>query len=85
MGIEIKGTNVVVKVVKATEKPDIINEEDYCNIVAEKPGIITKINAQNGTIAVKVGDTVNKGTTLRKVHRNSLCSCKRRNSGKSMV
>ncbi len=33
-------------------------------LLRKKPGIITKINAHNGTIAVKVGDTVNKGTTL---------------------
>ena len=64
MGIEQKGTNVIVKIVKATSKPEIIDEEDYCNIVSDKEGIITKINAQNGTIAVKVGDTVNVGTTL---------------------
>lgn len=64
MGIELKGTNAIVKVVKATSKPDIVDEEEYCNIVSDKNGIITKINAQNGTIAVKVGDTVNVGTTL---------------------
>ena len=64
MGIELKGTNEIVKVVKATAKPDIIDDEDYCNIVSDKQGIITKISAQNGTIAVKVGDTVNVGTTL---------------------
>ena len=64
MGIELKGTNAIVKVVKAISKPDIVNEEEYCNIVSDKNGIITKINAQNGTIAVKVGDTVNVGTTL---------------------
>lgn len=64
MGIELKGTNAIVRVVKATEKPEIINEEEYCNIVSDKQGVITKINAQNGTIAVKVGDTVNIGTTL---------------------
>lgn len=64
MGIEQKGTNVIVRIVKATSKPEIIDEDDYCNIVSDKQGIITKINAQNGTIAVKVGDTVNVGTTL---------------------
>lgn len=76
MGIELKGTNAIVKVIKADEKPEIINEEDYCNIVSNKVGVITKINAQNGTANVKVGDTVNVGTTLinrvdgRKIHRN---------------
>ena len=64
IGIELKGTNAIVKVVKATAKPDIVDESDYCSIVSDKQGIITKINAQNGTIAAKVGDTVNIGTPL---------------------
>lgn len=64
IGIELKGTNAIVKVVKSDEKPDIIKEEEYCSIVADKAGIITKISAQNGTAQVKVGDTVNVGTTL---------------------
>lgn len=37
VGIEIKGTNAIVKVVEADKKPDIIDEDDYCNIVATKP------------------------------------------------
>ena len=64
MGIELKGTNAIVKLVKATAKPEIVDESDYCSIVSDKQGIITKINAQNGTIAAKVGDTVNIGTPL---------------------
>ena len=64
MGIELKGTNAIVKVVKSDEKPDIIDENDYCSIAADKAGIITKINAQNGTANVKVGDTVNNGDIL---------------------
>lgn len=64
MGIELKGTNAIVKVVKSDEKPDIIDENEYCSIVADKAGIITKISAQNGTANVKVGDTINEGETL---------------------
>ena len=64
MGIELKGTNAIVKIVKADKKPDIIDENEYCNIISNKIGIITKINAQNGTANVKVGDTVSVGTTL---------------------
>ena len=64
MGIEMKGTNVIVKLVKAEEKPEIINEDEYCNIVSNKAGIITKINAQTGTANVKVGETVNVGDIL---------------------
>ena len=64
MGIEKKGTNVIVKLVKADQKPEIVDTNEYCNIISDKTGVITKINAQNGTANVKVGDTVNKGDIL---------------------
>lgn len=64
IGIELKGTNAIVKLVKAQEAPEIIDENDYTNIVANRSGIITKIVAQNGTAKVKVGDTVETGTVL---------------------
>lgn len=37
IGIEIKGTNAIIKIVEADKKPDIIDKNDYCNIVATKP------------------------------------------------
>lgn len=64
MGIELKGTNAIVKIAKAKEKPQILDENEYCNIVSDKTGVITKISAQNGTAVVKVGDTITKGTPL---------------------
>lgn len=64
IGIEIAGTNAVVKVVEAEEKPEIIDENEYCNIVATKEGVVSKIMAQNGTPLVKEGDLVKKGTIL---------------------
>ena len=64
MGIELKGTNAIVKLVKAEEKPEIVDENEYCNIVSDKEGVITKINAGNGTANVKVGDVVKAGDIL---------------------
>ena len=64
MGIELKGTNAIVRIAKAKEKPQIIDENEYCNIVSDKTGVITKISAQNGTAVAKVGDTITKGTPL---------------------
>lgn len=64
MGIELKGTNAIVRLVKADEKPEIVDEDEYCNIVSDKNGVITKINAQDGTANVKVGDTVSVGDVL---------------------
>ena len=64
IGIDLKGTNAIVKIVKADEKPEIIDSSDYCNIVAKKDGVITNIVAQNGTAVVNVGDEVKKGDIL---------------------
>lgn len=64
MGIEIKGTNVIVKVVKSAEAPEVIDEKDYSNIIATKSATITKIIAQNGTAKVKNGDKVEEGQIL---------------------
>ena len=64
IGINLKGTNAIVKAVKAKEAPEIIDEKEYSNIVAKKEGIITQIIAQNGTAQVKVGDQVEAGQVL---------------------
>ena len=64
IGIELKGTNAIVKLVKAEEKPEIVDENEYCNIVSDKNGVITKINAQDGTANVNIGDTVSVGDVL---------------------
>ena len=64
IGISLKGTNAIVKVVKAKETPKIIDEKEFTNIVAKKAGTITQIIAQNGTAQVKVGDKVEKGQIL---------------------
>ncbi len=58
IGVNIKGTNAIVSIVEADKKPEIIDENEYCNIVTRKDGIITKINVQNGTALVKEGDIV---------------------------
>lgn len=64
MSVDMKGTNVIVTIVEADEKPEIIDKNEYCNIVASQRGIITKITADNGTAQVKVGDIVEKGDIL---------------------
>lgn len=64
IGIDIRGTNAIIKVVEADKKPDIIKEDEYCNIVATKAGIIEKVNAINGTPLVKKGDVIKEGTPV---------------------
>lgn len=60
MGIHLKGTNAIIEIVEADKKPEIIDENEYCNIISDKDGIITKINVQNGTALIKEGDIVKK-------------------------
>ena len=64
IGIKIEGTNAKITVVEGIEKPDIINENEYCDIIADKEGIITKVNVTSGTAQVKEGDVVEKGDKL---------------------
>jgi len=64
MGIKIKGTNAIVEIVEANERPEIVDEMDFCNIVSNKDAEIVKINANNGTSLVNPGDIIKKGTIL---------------------
>lgn len=64
IGIEIKGTNLIVNIVKAENKPEVIDKNEPCNIIANKDAVILKISSQNGTSCVSVGDTVKEGDIL---------------------
>lgn len=64
IGITVKGTNAIVKIKEIAKPPEIIDKNEYCSIIADKTGMITKVNVQAGTAAVKVGDIVEKGETL---------------------
>ena len=64
IGIKIEGSKILVNIVMATKKPEIVNEEEYTNIVAKKDGEIQKIVAKNGTAMCKKGDKVKKGDVL---------------------
>lgn len=64
VGINLKGTNAIIELVKAKEKPELLNEDELCNIVSNKEGVITKVDVYNGTANVKVGDLVKTGTIL---------------------
>ena len=83
MNIDLSGTNVIVKVVEATKKPEIVNPDEYCNIVANKKAQITKITATSGTILAKVRrysygkHNINRRMDGREIHRNTIYPCGR--------
>ena len=64
IGIKICGTNVKIEIKKAEPKTEVVNEDEYCNIIATKDTIIESISAQNGTPKVKQGDVVKEGDVL---------------------
>ncbi len=64
VGAKIKGTNFIIEVKDAEEKPDIVDETKLSNIISNKKGIISKINVQSGTARVSEGDEVEEGTLL---------------------
>lgn len=64
IGIKIKGTNVIVEIVETVDKPEVIDENEICNIVSTKDATISKIIVQNGTARVNVGDEVKVGDLL---------------------
>lgn len=64
IGIDIEGTNAIIKIKEADIAPELIDKDEYCNIVSDKEGIITQINVQSGTAVVKEGDIIKKGDLL---------------------
>ncbi len=64
IGITVKGTNAIITVEEITEKPEIIDKNNICNIVASKDAIISKLVVQSGTARVKEGDEVKEGDVL---------------------
>jgi len=66
VGIKVKGTNLIIEFVSSREKPEIIDKDEYCNIVADKDGIVEDISVQSGMAVVKKGDVIKKGEILVK-------------------
>lgn len=66
IGINLKGTKATVEVVEANLKKEDELKNIPCNIVSTKNGIVSKINALEGTAVVVEGDIVNSGDVLIK-------------------
>ncbi len=61
VGVEIKGIRLNILVKEGVEPPQVVPVDKPCHIVSEKDGIILSIQAKNGLVMVKEGDTVVKG------------------------
>lgn len=63
-GVEIRGVKMTISVQNIIPKPEVVDQDQYCNLVAERDGLITGIEVLAGTLKVKEGDTVVKGQLL---------------------
>lgn len=64
VGAEIDGMKLKVKVVEKAKVPKRIDENEKCNIIASKPGMIVSINTLKGTQMVENNSIVDKGDVL---------------------
>lgn len=55
---------VTIEIKEAEDKPEITNEETPSNIVANRSGMILRVEAQSGMTKVKPGDIVMQGDML---------------------
>lgn len=62
--VDIKGTKVIIELTETVIKPDIIDKNTPCDLVAEKTGLIVSIATRAGTPKVKPKDVVQKGDLL---------------------
>lgn len=62
----IEGSRLIVNAVEKTPPPNVILEEDPCDLVAKKDGEILWIYTTSGTSVVKSGDIVKAGQILVK-------------------
>ena len=64
MSINVKGTNIFVTVTKKAESLKAEEQSNYCNIIAQKNGIIEKVIPRSGNAVKASGDIVKKGDIL---------------------
>ncbi|MEG2788279.1 MAG: sporulation protein YqfD [Romboutsia sp.] len=64
VSINVKGTNIFVTVTKKAETIKSTEESNYCNIIANKDGIIEKVIPRSGNQVADIGKIVQKGEVL---------------------
>ncbi|WP_171011343.1 sporulation protein YqfD [Haloimpatiens lingqiaonensis] len=62
----IEGVNLNVSIFENQSPPIIVNNEEPCDLVAQRDGEISRIYTKAGTAVVKEGDIVKKGQLLVK-------------------
>lgn len=64
LAVNVSGCTAHVQVVERHRPPELMTDNDATNVVADRPGLITKVEALDGRACVLPGDTVEKGQLL---------------------
>lgn len=64
VNISFSGTTVNVEIIEKSMPPAMISDDEPCNIVSDKDGIIKSLSVYKGMKEVKIGDYVKKGQML---------------------
>lgn len=62
--MEFKGVLLSINVKIGNLPPEVIDENEYCNVVASKSGLIQKVIVKNGLKVIEPGQIVEKGDLL---------------------
>lgn len=64
VSVNITGTNAHIRLVETIPKPEMMDRDTPCDIVASKDSIIQSIAVESGTPLAAMGDVVEKGDIL---------------------
>ncbi len=64
LAVNMKGCTAHVQVVERQNPPQMLSDDEKCNIVAKKAGLVTKVEALDGEALVTQGSTVTAGQLL---------------------
>ena len=64
IAINIKGSKAYVEVTEATGKPEMVDVDTPCNLVAAKAGVVVRTEITQGFGLVRAGDAVEAGDML---------------------
>lgn len=64
VSVNIKGTKAKISIVETIKKPEIVDRNTPCDVVAKRAGLITDVVVIGGTPAVKQKDVVQEGDVL---------------------
>lgn len=64
MAINLHGTRAEILVRERVEPPEVVDEKVYGDVMAKRPGVITRLEVLSGETTLKVGDPVAAGDQL---------------------